>query len=504
MNGEEPRLVLPADKYNLQLLSQVRPTDYVNPTPSARYNLVVIGGGAAGLATAIGAAALGATVALVEKQLLGGESLNVGCVPSKALIRSARAAAELRDAAEYGMKLTGGYEVDFTAVMERMRRLRSQIAVGHSVNSLTKQGIDVYIGGGKFINNETVDVDGTELKFARAVIATGTRAAVPMINGIEAIDILTNENLFWLTELPQRLAVIGSGSTGVELAQTFARLGSKVTVYESVSSFMPKEDPDAADIVKAALTKDGIEFLVDVKEMEFSRSGNAAQIKAVVDGITHAKVFDKILLATGRIPNTENLNLEAVGVKCDASGVIVNDRLSTTNGRIFACGDVASEFKYTHAADALARIVIGNALFFGTHPASQLNIPWTTFSDPEIAHVGVFGHTEEGRELETIQLPFTASDRAILDGQSDGMIKIHFDKKGVIKGATIVAAHAGEMIGEIVMAMNNRIRLGSLAADIHPYPTLSEIIRRCGDAHRMTMLTPTVEKFLKRLLKWRR
>ncbi|MBU1920645.1 mercuric reductase [bacterium] len=504
MNTNEPRLVLPVDKYNLKLLAQVRPTDYVNPAPSGRYNMVVIGGGTAGLATAMGAAGLGAKVALVEKQLLGGDSLNAGCVPSKALIRSARAAAELRDAAEYGMKLRGGYEVDFAAVMERMRRLRAEIAPVDGVKVLTDKGVDVFLGNGSFLSGNTVDVEGTRLEFARAVIATGTRAAVPSIPGIEAIEILTNENLFWLTELPKRLAVIGSGSTGAEMAQAFARFGSKVTVYDIASSFMPKEDRDASAIVRAAMAKDGVGFRLGVKEMEFSRAGDEIRIRVIENGHEQTDAFDKILMATGRVPNTEGLNLEGVGVKYDESGVVVNDRLCTTNSRIFACGDVASEFKYTHAADALARIVIGNALFFGTHPASQLNIPWTTFTDPEIAHVGVYGHAEEGQGLETMHFPFTDSDRAVLDGQSNGMIKLHIDKKGNIKGATIAAANAGEIIGEIVMAMNHRIKLGSLASDIHPYPTQSEIIKKCGDTYRQTMLTPTVEKFLKKLLKWRR
>ena len=315
---------------------------------------------------------------------------------------------------------------------------------------------------------------------------------------------LTNENLYWLTVLPKRLAVIGAGTIGSEMAQAFARFGSKVTIYDISPEFLPDEDPDAAAILQESMAKDDVDFRLGVREMSFSRVGSDIHIRVIENGREQIDAFDKILLSVGRTPNTQDLNLEAVHVKCDDKGIVVNDRLCSTNSRIYACGDVASEFRFTHAADALSHIVIGNALFFGTHNASQLNIPTAIYTDPEIAHVGVYGHLEKGEAIETIYLPFTDSDRAVLDSQSNGLIKIHHDKRGTIKGATIAAAHAGDLISEIVMAMNHQIKLGSLASDIHPYPTLSEMIKSCGDTYRKTMLTPSISKFLKKMLSWRR
>jgi pyruvate/2-oxoglutarate dehydrogenase complex dihydrolipoamide dehydrogenase (E3) component len=504
MNQTEGRLVLPEDQYNLDLLSHVHPPDYRNPTPASRYNLVVIGGGTAGLVAATGAAELGAKVALVEHRLLGGNSLNVGSVPSKAMLRSARAAAGIRDCADYGMKIRNGYEVDFRAVMERVRKLRARIAPEHGVDALRRKGVDVFIGTGRFIDRHTIGVNGEKLKFTRAVIATGTRPALPKIPGIEGIDLLTNENLYWLTELPKRLAVIGSGASGAEMAQTFARFGSEVTAYDITPAFMPGEDSDAAAIVRQSMEKDGVKFLLGVKDMTFSKSGSEIHVRVMEDGSERIGAYDKVLMCAGRVPNLEGLNLESVGVKYNEQGITVNDRLCTTNRQIYACGDVASQHKYGHAADAQAHMVIGNALFFAAHRVSELNIPWAIYTDPEIAHVGVCGALPARRGLETIQLSFENSHRAILDGQDEGMIKIHYDKKGFIRGATIVGSHASEMISEIVVAMNHRVKLGSLASDIHPYPTQSEIIKQCGDANRRFMLTPSISKFLKWILDLRR
>lgn len=497
------KLVWPEDSYNLELLSHVHPSDYVNPIPDGRYNLVVIGGGTAGLVTAAGAAGLGAKVALIEKNLLGGDCLNVGCVPSKALIRSARAAHEMKRASEFGIKLPS-YEVDFADVMERLRKLRARIAPVDGVATLTQKGVDVYIGEGVFLDSQTVAVGDRQLKFSRAVIASGARAAMPKIPGIADIDPLTNENLFWLTELPKRLAVIGSGPIGAEMAQAFARFGSQVTIYDIHERFMSREDPDASQIVKTSFERDGIRFRLGVKNMAFSKSSSGKTVSCEIAGKPVEDDYDQILIGVGRAPNVEGMGLEKVGVKFDRDGVEVNNQLRTTNSKIFACGDVASKYKFTHAADALARIVIGNALFFGTHRASDLNIPWATYTDPEIAHVGVYAHSQEGKNFSTIRFDLEHSDRAILDSADEGFVKVTHDKRGMIQGATIVSEHAGELIGEIVLAMNGKVSLGKIAATIHPYPTQSEMIKRCGDLYRKTMLTPTVAKLLNRILRWRR
>ena len=497
------KLVWPEDTYNLELLSHVHPAEYVNPKPEGRYNLVVIGGGTAGLVTAVGAAGLGAKVALVERHLLGGDCLNVGCVPSKALIRAARAAHEIRRAAEFGLKVPS-YEVEFAAVMERVRKLRARIAPVDGIESLKAKGVDVYIGDGKFVDSSTIEVGDRKLNFARAVIASGARAARPKIPGIEEVDPLTNENLFWLTELPKRLAVVGSGPIGAEMAQAFARLGSQVTIYDLNSRFMHHEDPDASEIVRKSMERDGVRFRLGVQKMTFAKRDGNKVVSCEMEGKSLEDYFDHILIGVGRAPNVEGMNLDKVGVEHDREGIHVNEMLRTTNRKILACGDVASKYKFTHAADALARLVIGNALFFSNAKASDLNIPWATYTDPEVAHVGVYETSEEANKFNTIKFELVHQDRAILDGADEGFIKVTHDKRGNIKGATIVSEHAGELIGEIVVAMNGEVNLSKIANSIHPDPTQSEMIKKCGDLYRKTLLTPSVAKTLNRILKWRR
>lgn len=503
MSASIEKLVLPMDAHNVALLSHVHPPNYVNPLPQGKYNLVVIGGGTAGLVTAAGAAALGAKVALVEKYLLGGDCLNVGCVPSKALIRAARAVHEVRHAQEFGISVPA-FSIEFSAVMERMRKLRGHIAPVDGVKSLTEKGVDVFLGDAKFVDSSTIEIGDLKLNFARAVIATGTRAALPSIPGLAELGPLTNETLFNLTELPRRLAVIGAGPIGVELAQCFARFGSEVTLYESRRRVLPAEEPEASALLHNSLERDGVRIRLNVKSMRCSIESGEKAIDCYAAETHHTDHFDHVLVAAGRAANVEGMNLDKVNVAFDRDGIHVNDRLRTTNSRIFACGDVATKYKFTHAADALARTVIGNALFFSNASASGLNIPWATYTDPEIAHVGVYSHAEEGADYPTIHFDLAHQDRAILDGADQGFIKISHDKRGNIKGATIVSAHAGELIGEIVVAMNNRVSLGNLATAVHPYPTQSEMIKKCGDLYRRTLLTPAAVRLLKKILDWRR
>lgn len=493
----------PEDQHNLELLSHVHPSDYVNPTPQGRYNLVVIGGGTAGLVTAVGAATLGAKVALIEKTHLGGTRLNTGCVPSKALLRSARAAHEVKHAEEFGLTVPS-YEVDFASLMERLRKLRAYISQVDGVKSLTEKGVDVYLGTGKFVDSSTIEVGDRKLIFSRAVIATGARATLPKIPGIEEIEFLTNETVFNLTELPKHLAIIGAGSTGAETAQAFARLGSLVTTFDIQNRLLPYEDRDASNIVKASLEQDGVTFSLGVKNLRFSRNGREKFLTGEINNQAFSSPFDQILIAAGRTANVEGMDLDKVHVETTSDGVKVNSQLRTTHPHIFACGDVCSKFKFTHAADALTRIVIGNALFFSTAKVSDLNIPWAIYTDPELAHVGVDSDSEEGKEYQTIRLNLSEVDRAVLDDTPAGFIKITHDRRGQIKGATIVGSHAGELIGEIVVAMNHNISLSKLASDIHPYPTHSETIKKCGDLYRRTLLTPATSKFLAKFLKWRR
>src|SRR5438876_905165 len=383
-----PTLV-PADEHNRTLLHNVHPPDWRNPEPAPRYNLVVIGAGTAGLVTAAGAAGLGARVALVERYLLGGDCLNVGCVPSKCVIRSSRVVGDVHDAARLGVPLRDGADPDFGAVMERMRRLRARISHHDSAERFQHElGVDVFLGDARFTGPDTVAVDGTALRFKRAVIATGARASHPPIPGLAESGFLTNESVFSLTERPVALAVIGAGPIGCALAQAFGRLGSAVVLF-----------------------------------------------------------------------------------------------------------------------DAAARIVMQNTLFLGRKKLSALHVPWCTYTDPEIAHVGMYERdaAQQGIAVDTFVTPLSTVDRAIADGEEEGFVKVHV-KKGAdrILGATIVARHAGEMLNEITLAMVGPLGLATLANVIHPYPTQAEAIRKTADAYNRTRLTPTVKKAFQRWLAWTR
>jgi pyruvate/2-oxoglutarate dehydrogenase complex dihydrolipoamide dehydrogenase (E3) component len=500
----EQHLVTPWDGYNQELVAQVHPPDWANPAPAPRYNLVVIGAGTAGLVTAAGAAGLGAKVALVEQRLLGGDCLNVGCVPSKALIRSSRAAFDARDAERFGVRVPGPARVDFAAVMERMRKLRARISHHDSAERLAKLGVDVFLGEAHFSGPDTVQVAEKTLRFKRAVIATGARAAQPPVPGLAEAGYSTNETVFNLTQCPPRLAVIGGGPIGCELAQAFQRLGSQVSVLHKHAHLLDREDMEAAGLVQNAFVREGIALHLDAKLARVERNNGDKVIWYEAQGKEEKLVVDEILAGAGRAPNIEGLNLEAVGIQHEPrKGVLVNDHLQTTNPRIYAAGDVCMAWKFTHAADFAARIVIQNALFLGRKKLSALTMPWCTYTDPEIAHVGLYERDarERGLELDSYTRDFKEVDRAVLDGEEEGFVKFHVRKgRDEILGATIVARHAGEMISEISVAMAARTGLGKLASVIHPYPTQAEALRQSGDAYNRTRLTPTVKKWMGRWL----
>ncbi len=500
---------LPEDAYNQSLVANVHPRDWTNPKPAPSYNLVVLGGGTAGLITAAGAAGLGAKVALIERAHLGGDCLNIGCVPSKALIRAARAYGDVRDAGQYGVEVPEGTRVNFPAVMERMRRLRAEISPNDSAARYRDElGVDVFLGDGRFVDSDTVEVDGKKLRFRRAVIATGARAIPLPIPGLTESGYLTNETVFSLTERPKRLAVIGAGPIGCELAQTFARFGTQVTLLEVMPQILIREDTDAAAFIQAALIRDGVSLVLGCSIKGLTQDGQDKVLNIETDGESQEVHVDEVLLGVGRAPNVEGLNLEAARVDFDTKqGVKVDDRLQTTNPRIYAAGDICSPYKFTHTADALARIVIQNTLFLGRAKSSTLTIPWCTYTDPEIAHVGLYEHEAEkqGFAIQTFTQDLQHVDRAILEGETAGFVKIH-TKAGsdTIVGATIVARHAGEMISEITLAMVGGLGLGSLAKTIHPYPTQAEAIKRAADAYNRTRLTPRVKSLFTKWLAWTR
>ncbi len=502
--------ILPNDAHNQMLINNVRPPLWVNPAPSGKYNLVVIGAGTAGLVTASIAAALGAKVALIERHLMGGDCLNVGCVPSKGIIRASRVWAEIKAAAAFGVFALEEVQYNFGVVMERMRRLRARISHVDSADRYRKMGVDVFIGEGRFMGPSQIEVAGVPLHFLQAVICTGARAAAPKIPGLKEADYLTNETLFNLTRLPKKMAVIGGGPIGCEMAQAFTRFGSDVVIFEQGDHLLLREDADAAQIVQRRIIDDGVLIIFRSKITDIKLRGGVKVIEYMENGEMKTRAVDEILVGIGRAPNVEGLGLETVGVEYNAKGVKVNNKLQTTGSNIYAAGDVCFPFQFTHTADATAQIVIQNALFphpFGLGYAStdSLVIPWCTYTDPAIAHVGINGAEALRRGDETFTYPLNEVDRAILDGQEEGFARVHV-QKGTDKmlGATIVATHAGELISSFTLAMRKGLGLGAIAGTIIPYPTQAEVIKKVANAWRKTTLTEGKKKILQRWFAFRR
>ena len=500
--------VLPRDVHNETLVANVHPPEWVNPVPAECYNLVVVGGGTAGLISAAGAAGLGAKVALIERHLLGGDCLNVGCVPSKGVIRASRALRDARNSAEFGILNGSCIGFDFGAAMERMRRLRADISHHDSARRFRDElGIDVFIGQGSFSGPDTVEVAGKTLRFKKAAICTGARAAAPPIPGLEDAGYLTNETVFSLTELPTRLAVIGAGPIGCEMAQSFARFGSRVSLVEQGAHILGREDGDAAEVLHGAFVREGIDLQLGVKIVGVETSGSDRILHLERDGQRIDVPVDAILVGVGRAPNLDGLGLDKAGITFDSSGVTVSDNLQTSNPNVYAAGDICFPLKFTHTADAMARILIANALFMGRQKTSALTIPWCTYTDPEIAHVGMYERdaNEKRIKVTTLTIPLSDIDRAVLDGESEGFARVHLSKgTDKILGATIVARHAGEMINEFSLAVTNGLGISAIAKTIHPYPTQAEVIKRLGDTYNRTRLTPFVKNLLSGWLKWQR
>ncbi|MEO8849558.1 MAG: mercuric reductase [Casimicrobiaceae bacterium] len=480
--------------HDRDLCNNVRPPGWRNPVAHGPYRVLVIGAGPAGLAAARTAAALGATVALVERDLVGGVCLNYGCVPSKPLIRTARVYAEMRNAARYGARAPADIVVDFASAMDRMRRIRARLSRGDSAASLAAAGIDVYFGAARFTGADTVDVDGTRLRFRKAVIATGSRSMLPGIPGLAEAGYLTNETVFDVTSLPASVLVIGGGPIGCELAQALARFGSRVVIAHRAPLFLPKEERDAAQMVSDALARDGVEVHLNTEVVNVRVEGGKKVADTTNDGNVRTIVVDEILTGIGRVPAVAGLELEAAGIAYDAgTGIHVDDFLRTTNRRIYAAGDVCLEHQFVDTADASATIAVQNALLLGRRRMSALTIPWCTYTDPEVAHVGLYVRQarERGIPVKTYTVPMHAVDRAIADGEEDGFVKIHIrDGTDTILGATVVARHAGEMINGLSLAMVAGISLRTVASVIHTYPTQADAIKMAAQAHVRSSASP--------------
>jgi len=497
----------PDDEFNRELVRHAHPPDWKNPAPRSKYHMVAIGGGTAGIISALATAGLGGNAALVERHLLGGDCLNYGCVPSKALIRAARAAYEVNRAADFGVRIDGEPRVDFGEVMRRMRRLRSHISHHDSADRFTSLGVDVFLGEARFTGNDRVRVGDHELRFTRCVIATGGRPAKPAIEGLDQVGFLTNETVFSLTELPARLIVLGGGPIGCELAQTLRRFGSRVTIVQRASRLLPRDDPDASAVVMRQFEREGIDVLTNATVVRAEASAAGKRLIVRRGGEETACECDEILVAAGRTTNVDGLDLDVAGVTYNDRGIVVDDRLRSTNPRVFAAGDVAGSYQFTHAADAMARACVQNAFFFGRKKLSRLLVPHTTYTDPEVAHVGLTAAEAEKRgiAIDSYRENLSSVDRAILDGDEDGFAVVHCRKgTGRIVGATIVASHAGDMIGEMTVMMTAGLKLGALARVIHCYPTQVEVLKRIGDQFQRGRLTPFVARLLKFILTSRR
>jgi len=497
----------PPDEHDRTLVENVHPADWTNPAPADRYNLVAVGGGTAGIVAALVAAGLGAKTALVEQRGLGGDCLNFGCVPSKALLRAARAVYQASLGERFGFRLTEPPQVEFPAVMDRMRRLRATISRHDAAARFRSLGVDVYFGQAVFTAHDTLSVGGATLQFRRAVIATGTSPAVPAIDGLVEAGYLTNETVFSLGELPRRLIVIGAGPVGCELAQAFRRFGSEVHLVGRGEVLLPKEPPDAARIVEDQFEREGMHLHLGWTTLAAEKMGDSKGLLIERRGERKKLIADAILIAAGRNANVAGLGLEAAGVRYSDQGVEVNDRLQTSNTAIFAAGDVCSRVRFTHAADAMARLCVQNALFFGRKKFSSLVIPRTTFTDPEVAHVGLSAADAKTRRLaiDTYRVELADVDRALLDGEEDGFVVVHTRRgSGRVVGATIVAGHAGEMVSEISLVMANNLSLGALARTIHCYPTQVEAFKRLADAYTRRRFTPRLANLAAKWLEWRR
>lgn len=438
------------------------------------YDLVIIGGGSGGLVVASAAAQLKAKVALVERDRLGGDCLWFGCVPSKSLIHASRVAYQVKNAHKFGIH-TSEPEINFTQVMGHVNQTQATIEPHDSPERFRGLGVEVIFGNGQFMDDRTFEVNGQKLRARNFVISTGSRPAIPAIQGLKEAGYLTNETVFSLKEKPNSLAIIGAGPIGCELGQAFHRLGCHVTLISSRDRILPKEDPEAAAVVQAQFASEGMTILT-IKRPD--RVEIVSGKKVVYMGEEKLATVDEILIATGRSPNGESLNLNIAGVKVEKTGIQVNQKLQTTNPRIYACGDAIGGYQFTHVAGYEASVVLKNALFLPTSQADYRVIPWCIFTDPELAKVGLSeaeAIQRYGNDIYVLKQDFVGVDRAQAEGATQGFAKIITRSNGEILGAHFVGSSAGELIHEVVMAMANKMKVSALTGYIHIYPTLAEV-----------------------------
>jgi pyruvate/2-oxoglutarate dehydrogenase complex dihydrolipoamide dehydrogenase (E3) component len=473
-----------------------------------KYNVVVIGGGTAGLVTAAGTVGLGGRVALIEGHKMGGDCLNYGCVPSKALISSAKLIHHIGRATDYGLEAMEP-QFRFEKVFERMRGRRAKIEPHDSKERFEGLGVDVFLGKARFTSPHEVEVNGERLRATNFVIATGTKAFVPPIPGLDTVPYYTNETIFdEMTSKPESIVILGGGPIGCEFSQVMTRLGVKVTLVELSPRLLPRDDAEAGALLEGRFREEGVEILTETKAVGFEKRGGRIVVEVEANGQKKSIEVEALLVATGRRPNTAGLDLEEARVDYDRRGVQVDSTLSTSQPHIFACGDIAGPYQFTHTADYQARLVVRNILIpWKKAKADYTWVPWTTYTDPEVGHVGLSEEEAKKRNIpySVYRFDWGQLDRAITDGEELGFVKVLTPPgKDKILGATVVGAHGGDVLHELVVAGKHGIGLSKLSGTIHAYPTLAQSVQRVGDAFQKTRLTPRVAAIFRWLYRWRR
>ena len=467
------------------------------------YDLVVIGGGAAGLVAATGGAALGAKTALIEKKELGGDCTWYGCIPSKSLLKSAQVFSLIKRLKEFGISSDPALKYDPSLVMSHVRDIVKKISTHHPAEIFEKKGIRVLFGSPKFIDQNTIEFKGEKISAKRFIVASGSHPLVPPIEGLKDISCLTNENVFDLEVLPKSLAVLGGGPIGMELSLAFGRLGVEVSIIEMFDRLMVREDKEIADVLVDEFKTEGIKICTGKKAVRFLKDGGMLSITFEDKDKKQSEVkAEKVLVAVGRAANVQGLDLEKAGVKYSNKGVEVDAHLRTSAKNIYACGDVAGPYQFSHMAEYQAVIAVGNALFPFKRKVDYSVVPWCTFTDPELARVGLTEDEARAqyKDIRVYRSLYSGNDRAVTDIEEKGLAKVITDKKGYILGAHIVGANAGEIIHEYVLAKASKLKIGNLSSAIHIYPTLAQAVKRSADQYYIEMMNAGWLKGLFRLM----